>query len=157
MKFNNEELIGSVRICVDFLTRALDKNNLQNETDRFKKDYSDLRNIVTQMSMYLAEFNFYPSEYYSHCCQVAFFTSLTGSRWNLKNSERISFEEMFRYLIRHCQGTCSGTTTYAVLLVDNWDDDIAQFWRPNIEELKRKGIIVEVRMLMGNLPNTYRL
>lgn len=64
---------------------------------------------------------------------------------------------MFKYFIRHCQGSCSGTTTYAVLLVDNWDDDIAKFWEPNIQQLKLKGITIEVRMMIGTRSNIYDL
>lgn len=157
MKMNQEELSGRVNTCVDFLNRALDKNNLEIENQKFQDDFKGLSSIVMQMSMYLAEFNFYPSGFHTHCCQVAFFTSLSGQRWNLKDSERISFDEMFKYLIRHCQGSCSGTITYAVLLVDNWDDDIANFWEPNIEQLKRKGVTIEVRMMIGSRSNVYEL
>ncbi len=152
-----EELRGQVNICVDFLMRALDRNNLETENQKFQDDFQRLSSIVMQMSMYLAEFNFYPSEFYSHCCRVAFFTSLSGQRWNIKDSERISFDQMFKDFIRHCQGSCSGTTTYAVLIVDNWDDDIAKFWEPNIEQLKRKGVSIEVRMMIGSRPNVYEL
>ncbi len=152
-----EELSNRVKTCVDFLTRALDKNNLENENQKFQGDFNGLNSIVMQMSMYLSEFNFYPSDFYGHCCQVSFFTSLSGQRWNLSDSERISFDQMFKYLIKHCQGSCSGITTYAVLLVDNWDDDIAKFWEPNIEQLKRKGVKIEVQMMIGSRPNVYEL
>ncbi len=154
---NQEELKSRIKTCVDFLTRALDKNKLETENRKFQDDFNGLSSIVMQMSMYLAEFNFYPSGFHSHCCQVAFFTSLSGQRWNLKDDERISFDQMFKYLIRHCQGLCSGTTTYAVLLVDNWDDDIAKFWEPNIELLKRNGVTIEVRMMIGGRSNVYEL
>lgn len=157
MKMNQEELKVRVNTCMNFLTRALDKNNLENESLEFQDDFKGLSSIIMQMSMYLAEFNFYPSGFHTHCCQVAFFTSLNGQRWNLKDSERISFDQMFKYFIRHCQGSCSGTTTYAVLLVDNWDDDIAKFWEPNIQQLKLKGVIVEVRMMIGSRSNIYYL
>jgi hypothetical protein len=158
MKMNQEELRGRVKTCVDFLTRALDRNNLDDVNRRENKDDNNvLENIVSQMSMYLSEFNFYPSDFYGHCCQVAFFTSLSGQRWNLKNKERISFDLMFKSLIRHCQGSCAGTTTYAVLIVDNWDDDIAKFWEPNIQQLKNKGVIIEVRMMIGGRPSVYEL
>jgi hypothetical protein len=157
MKMYQEELKGRVNTCVDFLTRALDKNNLEFENQKFKDDFKGLSNIVMQMSMYLAEFNFYPSGLHTHCCQVAFFTSLSGQRWNLKDTERICFDDMFNNIIRHCQGSCPGITTYAVLLIDNWDDDIAKFWEPNIEQLKRKGVTIEVRMMIGSRPNVYEL
>lgn len=157
MKINEEELRNRINTCVNFLTRALDKNNLETENQKFQDDFRGLHSILMQMSMYLAEFNFYPSGFHTHCCKVAFFTSLSGQRWNLKDSERIGFDEMFKYFIRHCQGTCSGTTTYAVLLVDNWDDNIAKFWEPNIEQLKRKGVTIEVRMMIGSRSNVYAL
>lgn len=154
---NQEELIGRVNTCANFLIRALDKDNLENENLKFQDDFKSLNSILMQMSMYLAEFNFYPSGFHAHCCQVVFFTSLNGQRWNLNGSERISFDQMFKYFIRHCHGSCSGTTTYAVLLVDNWDDDIAKFWEPNIQQLKLKGITIEVRMMIGNKSNVYYL
>ena len=157
MKMNQEELEGRVKTCVDFLTRALDKNRLEIENQKFQDDFIGLSSIVIQMSMYLAEFNFYPSGFHTHCCQVAFFTSLSGQRWNLKDSERISFDQMFNYLIKHCQGSCEGSTTYAVLLVDNWDDDIAKFWEPNIQQMKKKGVTIEVRMMIGSKSNVYQL
>ena len=154
---NQEELKGRVNTCVNFLTQVLDKNNIENENLNNQDDFIGLNNRVLQMSMYLAEFNFYPSDFQIKCCQAAFFTSLSGQRWNIKDSERISFDQMFKYFIRHCQGSCSGTTTYAVLLVDNWDDDIAKFWEPNILQLKLKGVIVEVRMMIGSRSNIYYL
>jgi len=157
MKMNQEELEGRVKTCVDFLTQALDKNRLETENQKFQDDFIGLSSIVMQMSMYLAEFNFYPSGLPTHCCQVAFFTSLSGQRWNLKDSERISFDQMFKYLIKHCQGSCEGSTTYAVLLVDNWDDDIAKFWEPNIQQMKRKGVTIEVRMMIGSRSNVNQL
>lgn len=157
MKMNQEELKGRVKTCVDYLSRALDKNNSENLNQESREDKKGLSTVIMEMSMYLPEFNFYPSGFHSHCCQVAFFTSLSGQRWNLKDDERISFDQMFKYLIRHCQGSCSGTTTYAVLLLDNWDDDIAKFWEPNIEQLKRKGVTIEVRMMIGSRSNVYEL
>jgi hypothetical protein len=157
MKMNQEELRGRVNTCVDFLTQALDINNLEHQNQKFQDDFKGLFSIVMQMSMYLANFNFYPSDFKGPCRQVAFFTSLNGQRWNLTDSERISFDQMFKYMIRHCQGSCVGTTSYAVLLVDNWDDDIAKFWEPNIQQLKNKGVTIEVRMMIGSRSNIYDL
>ena len=64
---------------------------------------------------------------------------------------------MFKNVISHCQGKCSNKTKYAVLVVDNWDDDIANFWFPNIEKIKDNGVLVEVRMMMGKNMNTFEL
>jgi hypothetical protein len=152
MKLSQEELKGRINTCLEYFSPALDKNNRE-----LQNDFQGLSRILEQMSRYLAEFNFYPSEGRTHCCQVSFFTSLSGSRWNLEDSERLSFDQMFKYLIKHCQGSCSETTTYAVLLVDNWDDDIARFWDLNIQRLKQKGVTIEVRMMIGSRPNVYEL
>ena len=157
MKLNREDLANRVRICVEFITRALDKNRLVKENDKFREDFNELNRITIQMTMYLAEFNFYPGGLHTHCCQVAFFTSLTGQRWNLKDSERFSFDAMFKELIRHCQGSCAGTTDYVVILCDNRDDDIVNFWTHNIQRLKDKGVTIEVRMMVGSGTSSYLL
>jgi hypothetical protein len=153
-----EQYRSRVSQCIKFLTRALDKNNFENYNDKFRSDFDGLSSILMQLTMYLHEFNFYPSDIPGgHCCEVAFFTSLTGGRWNLEKKEKISFEQMYKYLINHCQGKCSNTTKYAIIIADNWDDDIASFWQPNIEKLKAVGIIVEVHMIIGKNDNTYEL
>ena len=152
-----EQNRSRVRQCIKFLTRALDKNNLENENEKFLSDFNGLNGILWQLTMYLHEFNFYPSDITGHCCEVAFFTSLTGSRWNLEIKEKITFEQMYKHLINHCQGKCSNKTKYAVIIADNWDDDIASFWQPNIDKLKANGVIVEVHMIIGKNENSYEL
>lgn len=152
-----EQNRSKVSQCIKFLTRAIDKNNLEYENDKFRSDYKGLAGILMQLTMYLHEFNFYPSDITGHCCEVAFFTSLTGGRWNLEKKEKISFEQMYKNLINHCQGKCSNKTKYAVIITDNWDDDIASFWQPNIDKLKADGVIVEVHMMIGKNDNTYEL
>lgn len=84
-----EQNRSRVSQCIKFLTRALDKNNLENENDKFRSDYKGLTGILMQLTMYLHEFNFYPSDITGHCCEVAFFTSLTGGRWNLEKKRRL--------------------------------------------------------------------
>ncbi len=152
MKTNKEELKIKVDVCVDYLQNALFKglNEVGNNEVgyvEFQKDFSSLSQIIGQMSMYLAEFNFYPSGIHAHCCEVSFFMSLNGKHWNLKNSEKVSFDDMFKNIIRHCQGSCPEITTYIVLLVDDWNVETAKFWQPNIERLKQNGVTVDVRML----------
>ena len=146
-----------VKQCIKFLTRSLDKNNLEFENDKFRRDFDGLTGILMQLTMYLHEFNFYPSDINGECCEVAFFSTLIGGRWNLEDKEKNSFEQMFKNLINHCQGKCSKKTKYAVILADNWDDDIAIFWQPNIDILKANGVIVEVHMIIGKNNNTYEL
>jgi hypothetical protein len=143
--------------CINFLTRALDKKKLESENDKFIEDFGKLSDVIMQLTMYLHEFNFYPSDIMGSCCEVAFFTSLLGGRWNLEKKEKISFEQMFKNLINHCQGKCSNKTKYAIIIADNWDDDIANFWQPNIDTLKSNGVVVEVHMMIGKNVCTYEL
>lgn len=152
-----EQNEGRVNQCVKFLTRAIDKNSLETESDKFKNDFKSFSTVLGQLTMYLHEFNFYPSQFKGNCCEVAFFTSLIGNRWNINQDDKITFEKMYHFLINHCQGTCSTKTQYAVIVTDNWDDDIANFWQPNIELIKSKGVIVEVYLVIGSNTVTYQL
>jgi hypothetical protein len=148
---------GRVKVCVDFIARTLDQNRMQQESIKFQEDYSDIQQVITQMSMYLHEFNFYPAENKIYCCEVAFFLSLQGERWNLQKKHRLTLEELYTHLIRHCQGLCPKKTTYAVIVTDNWNDDIATFWQPNIEHIKANGVIVEVHLLTGQRTSIFEL
>lgn len=143
--------------CIKFLTRELDKSNSENNLSRSDCDTYNLTGILLHITMYLSEFNFYPSDLEGRCCEVAFFTSLLGDRWNLERKEKISFEQMFKFLINHCQGKCAKKTKYVVIIADNWDDNIANFWQPNIDRLKDNGVILEVHMMIGKSEMTYEL
>jgi hypothetical protein len=143
--------------CIKFLTRELDKSNSEENLSRLNRDTDNLTGILLNMTMYLSEFNFYPSDIKGNCCEVAFFTSLLGDRWNLEKKEKISFEQMFKYLINHCQGKCAKKTKYVIIISDNWDDNIANFWQPNIDRLKDAGVILEVHMMIGKNEISYEL
>ena len=141
----NNELRSRALVCVDFLSKAL----LGELDDRSNNgEVKGLSSIIGEMAMYLPEFNFYPSDRLGKCREVAFFTSLIGKRWHLDRRNKIPFDEMFKNVIQHCQGSCSGVTQYAAIIIDNWDDDTASFWQSNIESLKRNGIVVEVHLLL---------
>ena len=84
-----------IETCLDYFNKAID-GTISSKISLTGSEPDSLDSIVSQMSMYLAQFNFYPSENKSGCFDVAFFTSLTGKRWNLKEQERIDFEMMFK-------------------------------------------------------------
>jgi hypothetical protein len=141
----NNELRSRALECIDYLSKTLsgDLNEMNNN-----RDTKDLATILRDMTMYLPEFNFYPAEEKTKCCEVAFFTSLIGKRWNLDRKQRLSLDEMFKYLIKHCQGSCAGYTSYAAIITDNWDDDTVAFWQPNIDRLTQSGVTIEVHLLL---------
>lgn len=144
-----EQNQSRVEQCIKFLTRAIDKNQLAIEDTKFIEDFKSLDKVLFQMIMYLHEFNFYPSDIFGKCCEVAFFTSLIGSRWNLEDKEKLTLDQMFKNLVKHCQGSCCKKTKYAVIVTDNWDDDIYDFWKSNIDKLKADGFFIEIHMLIG--------
>jgi hypothetical protein len=143
--------------CIKFLTRELDKTNSEKGILNSRSDRYNLTGILLELTMYLSEFNFYPSELTGKCCEVAFFTSLLGDRWNLEKKEKISFEQMFKLLINHCQGVCTNKTKYVIIIADNWDDNIANFWQPNVDRLKDNGVVIEVHMMIGKSEMTYEM
>jgi hypothetical protein len=149
------DMINRINECLKLLKRDLDKSNLERD---FVSDNSEhLTQTLLMMTMYLHEFNFYPSDIKGNCCEVAFFASLLGERWRLRKNQKIPFDQMFKNLINHCQGKCSTKTKYAIIIADNWDDDIANFWQPNIEVLKSIGVSVQVFMMIGKVQNNYQL
>lgn len=102
-------------------------------------------------------FNFYPSSQKDRCHEIAFFTSLIGKRWQLKANNKITFDLMFKYIIQHCQGNCSKLTKTVVIIVDNWDDDIANFWQANLDQIKSNGIEIELRYFTGKIVQQSKL
>lgn len=144
-----EELKMRVPIVLSFLTKALDKNRVNNN--------KPLSTLVMEATMYLSEFNFYPSGNNGTCCNVVFFTSLIGNRWNLEVNEKLTFDQMFSYLIKHCQGGCANITKYAVVLIDNWNDDTVEYWKDNVEQIKKHGIVIEVHLVTGQSTNRFFL
>jgi hypothetical protein len=144
------ELEMMINQCVTLLKKDLDRGNLNiEELNQLEFERSRLKSCLFKMSMFLAKFNFYPGAESVNCCSVAFFCSLTGNRWTLDETEVLTFEQMFKNLIKHCQGACPDITKFAVIIADNWDDDVVSFWKPNIERLKSKGISILVYMMIG--------
>lgn len=95
-------------------------------------------------------FNFYPSSHYGSCQALAMFTSLNGKRWRIKSNCKLNFEQMFKFVIKHCQGLCPDHTKTVALIVDNWDDDVVTFWQSNIDVIKATGVNFELRHITGS-------
>jgi hypothetical protein len=151
----NPELKKRIDLSVNLLIRRLGGEG--NDIDTKNRDNISLRSILLEMAYNLHDFNFYPSDLPGSCCEVAFFSSLMGRRWDLEKKERLSFEEMYKLLISHCQGECSDVTKVAVIITDNWDDNVAEFWQPNISRLKKSGVVVQVYLIIGHNKSSYEL
>jgi hypothetical protein len=149
------DMLNRINECIKLIKRELDKSNL--ERDIVSDDPAHLTQTLLMMTMYLHEFNFYPSDMKGNCCEVAFFASLQGERWRLRKNQKTPFDQMFKNLINHCQGICSTKTKYAIIIADNWDDDVANFWQPNIDILKSMGVSIQVFMMIGKVQSNYPL
>ena len=151
----------STDIISGFVWKLINQLDKRNEDAALKKPSefnSRLDRIVSEVLVdYINRFNFYPSERKGGCHNLAIFTSLLGDRWDLKKDERLSLEEMFKHLVRHCQGSCDKTTKEVVIITDNWDDDISNFWKHNIDTIKRYGVSVEVHLITGSRSHMFEL
>jgi hypothetical protein len=152
----NPELEQRIKKSIDVLISSLGNDQENNRAIRLDLQEGldevlvELRDIIGE------EFNFYPSETKGTCHRIAYFTSLTGARWNLKPSQKLSFKKMFEYLIKHCQGSCAQKTKYAIIVTDTWDDNIADFWKDNIARMYSDGITVQVNIqLIRNISSSY--
>ena len=129
----------------DILSRL--DSTLSIDQDHRLQSFDD---IFHEQSIEGHQFNFYPSVHKGSCQKIAMFTSLNGKRWKIKANCKISFEQMFKYVIKHCQGLCPNYTKTVVLIVDNWDDDVVTFWQSNINTLKASGVNFELRHITGS-------
>lgn len=95
--------------------------------------------------------NFYPSDYKGGCYDKAFFVSLKGKRWNIHSRQRLKFDDMFQSIIAHCQGSCPGQTREVYIICDNWEDDVVDMWKRNIETIQRNdGTVFNVFVITGS-------
>lgn len=71
------------------------------------------------------------------------------SKLHTKGVGHISFQKALELLVRHMQGSCSGSTRIAVLITDNWDVKALDFWRHNIVRIQHNAL-VEIYMISGS-------
>lgn len=148
-----------IQTFINRLIVQLDKNNEEFEIKDRKSEFnSRLERILSINNFFDFPFNFYPSKHKSDCHELAIFMSLQGDRWDLKKEERLTLEEVFKFLIRHCQGSCADTTKEVVIITDNWSDDVIYFWRHNIKNIKSTGkISIEVCLIFGSKKEYFML
>lgn len=133
--------------------RILESNDLNSPDDRYRDLIDKFRDAFggsQDGDGPFGQVNFYPSDHLGPCCNIAFFISLRGKRWKIKNKDRVDFSELFDNIIQHCQGSCQGHTNQAIIITDNWDDDVANKWKHNIQALKSHGVEFHVFVITGS-------
>lgn len=136
----------------EFLNRILNPNEYDRLDNRHRDLIEQMRNEfggTRDGNSAFGRVNFYPSDATGHCCKTAFFVSLKGKRWNIRLKDKIHFAELYDYIIQHCQGSCAGQTYQVIIITDNWDDDIANKWKQNIEVIKSSGVQFHVFVITG--------
>lgn len=147
-----QQFKGSTEVCVRFLLRALDLNSLKNESPKFQKDFEmGLPIIMSQNTMYLYEFNYYPDGglHNQKCCDFCFFISLKATNWNLKRTEKIGLETTFKHIQKHFN-KCIHKTKCAIVVTDHWDDNAYFKNLALINYLKSEGVLINVYLTRLN-------
>ena len=94
-------------------------------------------------------FNFSPSQEKVSCCDLAYFMSISDKSVSLKANQKIKFDVMMQNFIRHCQGSCMKTVKHVIIITDKYDNEVINFWKSNIENIKNKGVKIELNIVVG--------
>lgn len=94
-------------------------------------------------------FNFFPSDEKGRCTELAYFMSISDKSVSLKANQKIKFDVMMQNFIRHCQGSCIKTVKYVIIITDKYDNEVINFWKSNIENIKNNGVKIELNIVVG--------
>jgi len=132
-------------------------NNKDISRDFFfdERDNDKLEMLLAEKSITLskvgAHINFYPGNGTGTCHEHAVFVSLKnqprGARLKLK--EQLTFSQLLKAVVRHCQGLCIHKTRSIHILTDSFDNDTYKYWEDNLREIWHKGVSIEFILLVG--------
>lgn len=94
-------------------------------------------------------FNFFPSDEKGRCTELAYFVSISDKKVSLKANQKIKFDVMMQNFIRHCQGLCMKTVKHVIIITDKYDNEVINFWKSNIENIKNNGVKIELNIVVG--------
>ena len=94
-------------------------------------------------------FNFFPSDEKGRCTELAYFVSISDKKVSLKANQKIKFDVMMQNFIRHCQGSCMKTVKHVIIITDKYDNEVINFWKSNIENIKDNGVKIELNIVVG--------
>ena len=130
---------------IDKIANAISERSGEDENISVREMTEEIADMVNRS---FGETNFYPGTEKGKCHRIAFFLSLTSKQYIKKRGENLSLSIMTTNIIKHMQGYCPGKTEYAILITDNWNEDVFNAWRANIDQIK-KHARVEVHLLSG--------
>ena len=94
-------------------------------------------------------FNFFPSDEKGRCTELAYFVSISDKKVSLKANQKIKFDVMMQNFIRLCQGSCMKTVKHVIIITDKYDNEVINFWKSNIENIKDNGVKIELNIVVG--------
>ena len=94
-------------------------------------------------------FNFFPSDEKGRCTELAYFVSISDKKVSLKANQKIKFDVMMQHFIRHCQGSCMKKVKHVIIITDKYDNEVINFWKSNIENIKDNGVKIELNIVVG--------
>ena len=94
-------------------------------------------------------FNFFPSDEKGRCAELAYFVSISDKKVSLKANQKIKLDVMMQNFIRHCQGSCMKTVKHVIIITDKYDNEVINFWKSNIENIKNNGVKIELNIVVG--------
>ncbi|MEI7639115.1 MAG: hypothetical protein WCJ37_17525 [Syntrophus sp. (in: bacteria)] len=142
--------MGKFRRIAENLAKSI--HEIGKERAIHSKEIPDiLQEIFGQGSLGI---NCYPGQPDGVCCEMAWFISLTVSSHVRRGSGHLNFKEAMAKFIQHMQGPCCKITKTVIFFTDNWDPNIFNDWKYNIDNIK-KDAHVEFYLMVG--PNVSEL
>jgi hypothetical protein len=100
--------------------------------------------------------NCYPGEPGSDCQDVAFFISLSSSKYCAPgDAKHYSFEKIWQVFAQHMQGHCPGVTRNAIIISDTWDAGIQAEWQANISQVQRMASVEGYLLTAGRVSQVF--
>ncbi len=104
----------------------------------------ELTEIVTDNTKYrFGVVNCYPGVEGSECHKIAIFISLSAKKYvgSRRKKGHLTFSQALTEIVRHMQGRCPDKTYHAILITDNWQPDIYDAWRANLQQIKQNATV----------------
>ncbi len=104
----------------------------------------ELTEIVTDSTEYrFGVVNCYPGVEGGECHKIAIFISLNAKKYvgSRRKKGHLTFSQALTEIVRHMQGRCPDKTYHAILITDNWQPDIYDAWRANLQQIKQNATV----------------
>jgi len=126
---------------VSDISREINERSSDNKNGISAKELTDI--ITQNMEHRFGLVNCYPGVEGGECEKVAFFISLSAKKYvgSRRKIGHLTFSQTLTEVVRHMQGRCPDKTYHAILITDNWQPDIYNDWRANLQQIKQNATV----------------